>query len=482
MAGTQEIIREYLVSLGFTVNKKEQKDFEKTIVDNDKLIATFSKTMLAAIVAVGALATKFATSMDQLYYSSQKASSSAANLKAFEYAGRQVGMTAEAITGMVQNLAMTLRTDPGMKGWVESLGVNASESRQGVDIWMDLLTKLREKPFYEGVQFAEMIGMSPDQFFQIETNLDRFKAGVQDRLGMARTAGLDQDAAALRGRDLANAAGRIKEEGGIALDKAGEFAAPTLTTAANKLNEAGTILLKAVTGQKLTDSDKNVARKDFDAVAGAAPGIGPMGILMKEGQLLLKAKDWASGFMARFNGEDGRGPMGQHATQMQDTMDAVERAFGLPKGEMDHIWQKESNRGDPRFLRSGAGAEGPFGLMPGTAKDMGVKNPYDPEQAAWGAGKYLAQQRDKFGNMTDAERAYNWGPGNMQRYLGAKAAGKNPNMPKETQDYTNRGSIAVTVNESKTPQATADAVVRKLHRMMGVSAADEQRYLPGNTR
>jgi transglycosylase-like protein with SLT domain len=472
MAGTQEVIREYLVQLGFQVNKSEQQDFTKTIKENDKLVATFSKTILGAIVAVGAMAAKFASSMDQLYYSSQKASSSAANLKAFEYAGRQIGLTSEAVDGMVQNLAMTLRTDPGMKGWVESLGVNASEARQGVDIWMDLLTKLHDKPFYEGVQFAQMIGMSPDQFFQIETNLDQFRGKVQDRLGMAKTAGLDQDAAALRGRDLANEAGRIAEQSGIGLDKLGEAAAPTLSTAADKLSHAGDLLIRGATGQ-LTPEEK---AREIEHPSWARPRDESKGPAKS---LLGDQPQWMTDLENRFK---SRGALGQGKTQADDTMDFLERTFNLPKGELDHLWKNESNRGDPRFMRSNKGALGHFGLMPGTAKEMGVDDPMDFNQSAAGAAKYLAKLRDKYGNIEDAEHAYNWGPGNMDRYLGAKAQGKNPTMPKETQNYTKGSPINVTVNESKTPMATANAVVQKIHRALGVTAADEQRYLTGNTR
>lgn len=470
----QEVIKEYLVKLGFVINKTEQKNFEGGLVDTTKIVSVLSKTLVAAAAAVAAVATKFASSMDQLYYSSQKASSSAANLRAFEYAGRQIGMTSEAIDGMITSLTMTLRTDPGMKGWIESLGVSADESRQGADIWLDLLEKLRQKPFYEGAQFAEMVGMSPEQLFQIETNLDLFRSKVGERKGMAARVNLDQDAAALAGRNLANEAGKIAEAGSIGIDKAGQSAAPTLQSAADHLLTAADALLRVAQGKELTPEQKEMNNTDHpwwarhrDESKGS-----PKSLLGSE-------PAWMDRLNEKWFGKD-KTPAGQ--PQAASLFGTIEAALGLPKGELDHLWKNESNRGDPRYMKSPAGAEGHFGLMPGTSKDMGVKDPYDLEQSAWGAGKYIAKMHDMFGDWKEAEQAYNWGPGNMKAYLGAKAQGKNPTMPSETQKYTSGSPIIINVNGAQSPAATASAVARKLDQKANVAAADLQRYGEGAVR
>lgn len=100
---------------------------------------------------------------------------------------------------------------------------------------------------------------------------------------------------------------------------------------------------------------------------------------------------------------------------------------------------------DPDFLRavsmqesrlnptavSRAGAAGLMGLMPPTAKDMGVTNILDPQQNIMGGAKYLRQMIDKYGNLDDALSAYNWGPGNFDKYK----AGQIKQMPNETAQY-----------------------------------------------
>jgi len=68
-------------------------------------------------------------------------------------------------------------------------------------------------------------------------------------------------------------------------------------------------------------------------------------------------------------------------------------------------------------------------LLPSTAADMGVHNIADPAQNIEGGAKYLAKMRDKYrGNMDAALAAYNWGPGNLDKYGMNKA-------PEETRKY-----------------------------------------------
>lgn len=119
---------------------------------------------------------------------------------------------------------------------------------------------------------------------------------------------------------------------------------------------------------------------------------------------------------------------------------------------------------------SKAGARGLMQLMPGTASDLGVKDPHDPDQNIPGGVKYLSQQLAKYnGDQRLALMAYNWGPGNVDKWL---KAGSNPaNIPEETRNYIQRVQGFVTAQGVGFDKANTGGLVLAAMNDPSLSAA-----------
>jgi soluble lytic murein transglycosylase-like protein len=103
---------------------------------------------------------------------------------------------------------------------------------------------------------------------------------------------------------------------------------------------------------------------------------------------------------------------------------AAEARYALPTGLLDALVWTES-RYNPLAV-SKAGAAGLGQLMPGTARELGVTNRFDPLENLSGAAKYLHQMLDRFGVVHLALAAYNAGPGAVER---AKGIPRNDETP-----------------------------------------------------
>jgi len=122
---------------------------------------------------------------------------------------------------------------------------------------------------------------------------------------------------------------------------------------------------------------------------------------------------------------------GVPSSQWDDVIDFHAHEHGIRPDLVRAVIQVESAF-NPR-ARSNKGAMGLMQLMPATARDLGVRNAYDPLENIRGGVAYLRTLLDQFnGNEELALAAYNAGAGAVNKYGGT--------VPpyRETRDYVSR--------------------------------------------
>ncbi len=115
-------------------------------------------------------------------------------------------------------------------------------------------------------------------------------------------------------------------------------------------------------------------------------------------------------------------------SQYDEIIQRKAKQYGVDPRVVKAVIMQESS-GNSK-ASSPRGAQGLMQLMPDTAKGLGIKDSFDPEQNIDGGVRYLKQQIDKFG-LEGGLAAYNAGPGNVQKYKGVPPF-------QETQNYVKK--------------------------------------------
>jgi hypothetical protein len=163
MAAEQDVIREFLVALGFKVDQKGLKTFTEGVEKATKGVVTMVATIEGAALTIGTGVAAMASRIESLGFVANRVGSSGNSLRALSGAAQDFGVSAQSAVGSVEALASAMRNNPAMEGWMKTLGVQTRDAngrlRDTVDLMTDLGGKLNSKyDFYVANQIGKQFG------------------------------------------------------------------------------------------------------------------------------------------------------------------------------------------------------------------------------------------------------------------------------------------------------------------------------------
>jgi len=129
-------------------------------------------------------------------------------------------------------------------------------------------------------------------------------------------------------------------------------------------------------------------------------------------------------------------PAGVAPRSYQEIIRQHATSYRLEEALVKAVIKVESDY-QPRIV-SKKGAQGLMQLIPETAKELRVNNPFDPSENIRGGSQYLRQMLDLFNNDIEmALAAYNSGPNTVKRYGGIPPYDETRNYVKKVKRYLN---------------------------------------------
>lgn len=150
---------------------------------------------------------------------------------------------------------------------------------------------------------------------------------------------------------------------------------------------------------------------------------------------------------------------------MDSIFEEAAKLFDLPVNLLKAVAKTESGFDANAVSRSGA--MGVMQLMPQTAKNLGVTDPFDARQNIMGGAKYLKSTLDQFGDVTLALAAYNAGPGNVQKYGGVPPFAETQNYVRKVASYMEGDDLLA--NQTVQTKGAAGDVVADIVKLSQLS-------------
>lgn len=217
-----ETIKDFLVSLGFSVDDAGAKKFGSVLAGTTANVIKMGLAVEGAALSVVAFTAKIASGLDNLYWASQRTGATVQGIQSIGYAVSQVGGSVDAARSSLENLSRFIRNNPGAEGFLNRLGVQTRDAsgnmRDMAAIFTGVGQKLSGMPYYRANQYAQMLGIDENTLMAMRRGVGQFSAQYSE---MVKAIGFNADQAALSSNRFMTSLKSLGEMAGMARDKIG---------------------------------------------------------------------------------------------------------------------------------------------------------------------------------------------------------------------------------------------------------------------
>ncbi|WP_338907218.1 lytic transglycosylase catalytic [Escherichia coli] len=217
-----ETIKDFLVSLGFSVDDAGAKKFGSVLAGTTANVIKMGLAVEGAALSVVAFTAKIASGLDNLYWASQRTGATVQGIQSIGYAVSQVGGSVDAARSSLESLSRFIRNNPGAEGFLNRLGVQTRDAsgnmRDIAAIFTGVGQKLSSMPYYRANQYAQMLGIDENTLMAMRRGVGQFSAQYSE---MVKAIGFNADQAALSSNRFMTSLKSLGEMAGMARDKIG---------------------------------------------------------------------------------------------------------------------------------------------------------------------------------------------------------------------------------------------------------------------
>ncbi|NKW79446.1 hypothetical protein HGG72_02470 [Ochrobactrum pecoris] len=187
---TATTIRDFLISLGYQVNKSSEQTFNDSLKKTAENAVKLGIAIEAAAAAVTGAVVKMAQGMEQSYYQSKRLGAAVSDIKAVGYAMSQVGGSAEGAQQAMEGIADFIRRLPGGKSYIQKLIGSEADASNIPAVMGVLAKKFASMPYANAKVQANFIGIDDNTLQAMIRDGGRYYDEYQK---LVKKAGVNED-------------------------------------------------------------------------------------------------------------------------------------------------------------------------------------------------------------------------------------------------------------------------------------------------